>query len=600
MSQQAEPCDDLNVQSRYVRLLAVLGGVALGLVAYDVQIDNLGPGTTSLKAAAGVIAAWSFLAAGVAVWSRRPGNRLGPIMVATCFALLARQLRYSHDALLFTVFFALGELGYALVAHSALAYPSGHVTDRSERRFLKFDLRDGARVPDRDPARPRRSDAAALLRPVSTGERCSSSPADPGSPASSQDAYAVIAYGGLAAAFIVLVARKLWRATPRARWILAPLLLASRRRGALGGLQQRRRVLSPVPDFVVPQRLLVADRRADRPAVRALRRPDPLAARPRGHRRPRPSARQGHPRRHPRRARRRPSTTRRSRSSSGCPRERLSSTPTGCPSSFPRTGPTRAVTMLEHDGEPLAAVVHDPTLRDEPELIDAAAAAARLALENARLQAEVQAQLAKVKESRARIVAAGDEQRRQIERDLHDGAQQRLVALALESEERTAATRRTRRPRGRAPARRSGRGATGRGRGAPTAGRRHPPGDPHAGRSHGRPRRPGGEGAGPGHRRCEPRSTPARDRADRLLRRLRGADQRGEARRRLARGGLGAWSTRHARDRGLGQRRRRRRGGRRHRPPRPGRPRRGPRRPARIDSPPGGGTRIIGEIPCAS
>src|SRR5262249_53086303 len=77
-------------------------------------------------------------------------------------------------------------------------------------------------------------------------------------------------------------------------------------------------------------------------------------------------------------------------------------------------------------------LVHDPTLRDEPRLVEAAAAAARLALENARLQAEVRAQLAKVSASRARIVAAADEQRRRIERDLHDGAQQRLVALALD------------------------------------------------------------------------------------------------------------------------------------------------------------------------
>jgi signal transduction histidine kinase len=64
--------------------------------------------------------------------------------------------------------------------------------------------------------------------------------------------------------------------------------------------------------------------------------------------------------------------------------------------------------------------------------VEAAGAAARLALENARLHAEVQAQLAQVQESRIRIVEAGDEQRRKIERDIHDGAQQRLVALALE------------------------------------------------------------------------------------------------------------------------------------------------------------------------
>jgi signal transduction histidine kinase len=104
----------------------------------------------------------------------------------------------------------------------------------------------------------------------------------------------------------------------------------------------------------------------------------------------------------------------------------------GNPVELPEDGRRRAVTRIEHDGEAVAALVYDASLRDDPELIEAAAAAARLALENARLQAELKAQLTRVEESRARIVAAGDEQRRRIERDLHDGAQQRLVALALE------------------------------------------------------------------------------------------------------------------------------------------------------------------------
>jgi signal transduction histidine kinase len=98
----------------------------------------------------------------------------------------------------------------------------------------------------------------------------------------------------------------------------------------------------------------------------------------------------------------------------------------------PEDGPSRAVTRLEQDGEHLAVLVHDPTLREEPKLVEGVAAAARLALQNARLHAEVSAQLEKVKESRARIVTAADEERRRIERDIHDGAQQRLVALALE------------------------------------------------------------------------------------------------------------------------------------------------------------------------
>jgi signal transduction histidine kinase len=91
----------------------------------------------------------------------------------------------------------------------------------------------------------------------------------------------------------------------------------------------------------------------------------------------------------------------------------------------------QAVTVLEHDGQRLAALVHDPAVLDEPELLDAVGAAASLALENARLQAELRAQLAEVHASRARIVAAGDAERRRLERDLHDGAQQRLLGIRL-------------------------------------------------------------------------------------------------------------------------------------------------------------------------
>jgi signal transduction histidine kinase len=104
----------------------------------------------------------------------------------------------------------------------------------------------------------------------------------------------------------------------------------------------------------------------------------------------------------------------------------------GQPMTLPPDGRLRAVTHLDHDGTPVAALVHDPALRDEPDLVEAAGAAARLALENARLHAEVLAQLAEVQDSRRRIVEAGDAERRRIERDLHDGAQQRLVAVALE------------------------------------------------------------------------------------------------------------------------------------------------------------------------
>jgi signal transduction histidine kinase len=91
--------------------------------------------------------------------------------------------------------------------------------------------------------------------------------------------------------------------------------------------------------------------------------------------------------------------------------------------------PGRAVTPLTETGE--AVLIHHQVLEHEPQLVRLTASAASLALEHARLQAEVQAQLEQVRASRARIVEAGDAERRRLERDLHDGAQQRLVTLSL-------------------------------------------------------------------------------------------------------------------------------------------------------------------------
>jgi signal transduction histidine kinase len=91
----------------------------------------------------------------------------------------------------------------------------------------------------------------------------------------------------------------------------------------------------------------------------------------------------------------------------------------------------RAATPLVRDGRNVAHVLHRADLLDNPELIEEVASAAHLGLENERLQAEARAQLEDLRSSRARIIAAGDAERRRLERDLHDGAQQRLVGLSL-------------------------------------------------------------------------------------------------------------------------------------------------------------------------
>lgn len=91
----------------------------------------------------------------------------------------------------------------------------------------------------------------------------------------------------------------------------------------------------------------------------------------------------------------------------------------------------RVTTFLETGGRPVGVIVHDAALVDQPELLAAIRGATTLALDNERLQTELQAQLVEVSESRARLVRVTDVERRRLERDIHDGAQQQLVAAAI-------------------------------------------------------------------------------------------------------------------------------------------------------------------------
>ncbi len=217
----------------------------------------------------------------------------------------------------------------------------------------------------------------------------------------------------------------------------------------------------------------------------------------------------------------------------------------------------RAWTEVELNGRRIGAIAHDPALADEPELVRTAGAAAALALENQRLSAELRARIEELRASRARLVEAGDAERRRLERNLHDGAQSRLVALAMKL--RLARGRAEGQPELAGAARRVERGAAGEPERAARARPRHPP------RRAQRPRpRPGARDAGEpragagraGRRRRRRPTAPGGDRD--LLRGLRGAHQRRQVRtgrarcrdRRAHRGPGG---------RGGGRRRRRRR-----------------------------------------
>jgi signal transduction histidine kinase len=413
-----------------LRVALGLAAVVLGVLAYRVQVDELGSLTTPQRAVAIVAVAWTFVFAGLVAWVRRPANRLGPLMAAAGLALLLRQLRYSHDPLVFTVFFAVGEVGYALAAHSVLAYPSGRTYGRAERALVKvgyaamllFPLAillvyDGTRpLRFMDPA-PRESlivvagdgDLALLLQKI----------------------FVVFVWGVLATVFVGLLLRRLVRATPRARRLLAPLLL-----GAV--VFALRAVFEGIFTFVERPSAVVYDYLLWWQLVGFVALPLALLA---GMLRAR-LARAGigelvlelerAPPHGFRDALARALGDPTLEVAFWLPERRGFVDAAGRHVELPAEDGRRAVTRIEHDGEPLAALVHDATLGDEPKLLHASGAAVRLALENAHLQAEMRAQLVRVQESRGRIVAAADEERRRIERDIHDGAQQRLVALGLQ------------------------------------------------------------------------------------------------------------------------------------------------------------------------
>jgi signal transduction histidine kinase len=107
-------------------------------------------------------------------------------------------------------------------------------------------------------------------------------------------------------------------------------------------------------------------------------------------------------------------------------------TASGAPVETPVASGDRAVTPIVRDGTTVAFVVHDSQTVDAEQLRTEIGAAARLAVENDRLQAEVLAQLKDLRASQARVVEAGDDERRRLERNLHDGAQQRMLAVVFD------------------------------------------------------------------------------------------------------------------------------------------------------------------------
>jgi signal transduction histidine kinase len=384
------------------------------------------------------------VAGGLLVWKRLPGNQVGPIMTLAGFSFLCIFLVWSRSDPLYTIGLAVLAGSTGLLVHVLLAYPTGRLTPR-ERWFVVVA---GYAVPGalwlahllvHDPNRPSPDNAGGAFQRPDNVLMVTSVPA--------LDDLLQVVVGWwcalLLACLVVVLVRRWRRASPIARRLVAPVLWAGviwavhkawqwlplaefkaslyRERSGylnllgtiddlLGWVEILALVSALLFAAVLRQRLArsgVADLVLELDATPAPERLQQALARSLGD----PSVQVLY-RRH---------------------EERGWVDSAGRPAAPPAgTDPSRAVVTVTRGGSVIAAIVHDAALREQPIRVRGAAATAGLALENERLGALARERLDDVRASRARVVAAGDTARRRIERDLHDGAQQYLIALYLQ------------------------------------------------------------------------------------------------------------------------------------------------------------------------
>jgi len=399
----------------------VAGGIVCA-VLLAVAIPSVGGHHRDLIAIFGPLIGGAFIGTGLLAWLRHPANRFGALMVAVGFSYCLSGLIVTTASWPFIAGLLLIAVPYAILFHILLAFPSGRLDGRRDRVLA----------------------AAAYLVATMGWWACMvlqdtsrmGFPANPLRLADEPELFATLARVrlGIVAALIVLlgvVLTRRWRGSTRSqRRALAPVYLAGGlvlalyavwsvlgAAGASAGAQEaleRARVIALATVPFAFQAGLLRSRVAGAAAL------SELVARLGGRRR-------------------------------GALRDALADAlgdhtlelaywlpereewvdAAGASYALPGAGSGRTCTPVERDGRPIAMLVHDAPAAEERQLLRAVGGAAALALENERLDAELRANLQELRASRARIVESGDAARRRIERDLHDGAQQQLVALAI-------------------------------------------------------------------------------------------------------------------------------------------------------------------------
>ncbi|MCI0635190.1 MAG: histidine kinase [Actinobacteria bacterium] len=402
-----------------VAAIGLVGIVVLGNLTQDFH-DVYWTGFIS-----NVLVVAAIVGAGQVGWARRPASRVGPLLVIAGLLHIAGGLRATDWPIVFTVGFLLGDTFINVLGHALLTFPTGRAASRFERALLRTVY------------------ALAVLGWLIPGLFVDSTKLCPGCPrnlALITDAPGFVELLTVvttflsvvvAATFVAVLGRKWRRSSTATRRALAPVLAVGALAGAILLVNEAALLWYPdlpesiawfwvrqVSTFAIPMAFLAGllRTRMARSAVGELVVELGAGVQSPGGLREALARRLGDPS---------------LQIAYFVPDRGGYVDEQGRPYVLPDEGSGRAVTMLESAGEPIAALVHDEVLRHDPEIVEAVAAAARLAIDNERLQAEVRAQLEEVRASRARIVQAGDAERRRVERNLHDGAQQRLVTLSL-------------------------------------------------------------------------------------------------------------------------------------------------------------------------
>jgi signal transduction histidine kinase len=417
----------------YGRLLLALVALAFGLLTLSRARHDPGgsfAGASTLGAIAELTAGWGLVAAGLAFWERHSANRCGPLLVAAGFAWFLPE--WANPGAETAAGFTVGLVGAVacppLVGHAALAYPTGRLRSNLERSVLGVAYAGGIVLLGVLPT--------AVFDPQALGcLECSRNLVlvnDDSGLYNSFEHYGLRIGIAWLAALVILLAWRLARAARVSALVAAPVVLPAVLYLVLVGWDFQH---SLGRDFIANDGFDVRAWRIEALALVLLslgvswglwreRRARGAVAKlvVELGRAPRP----------------------------GALRDALAET-LGDPTlvlAYRRANgdnyvdgaglpvdvvpaPGQVATPLLRGETEVAVLVHDGRLGDRPGLIEEVVSAARLGVQNEQLQAEVRAQLEDLRASRSRIVETADAERRRLERDLHDGAQQRIVALSL-------------------------------------------------------------------------------------------------------------------------------------------------------------------------